>query len=120
MGKALSHLATHVLLDPSGRRHLRKGLQALLHTAPFSLPPWIRSLASEESWRGRHPFQFGLDGSAVLSPPLQREEGVAIERIYERQRSDGSPPHPVRGVIEGSVVRVLMEDTKSRPTLSAG
>ncbi|KAL1522601.1 hypothetical protein AB1Y20_017584 [Prymnesium parvum] len=117
VGSMLSHLATHVLLEPAGRRHLRKGLQALRRTAPLALPQWIHSLAKEENWRGRQPFQFGLSGSLVLSPSLHAEPAVPLGRIYAR---DGEPPRLERAVREGAVVRVLMEDTPSRPSASAG
>ena len=42
----LSHLLTYIILEPLGRRQLRKGLQALIRTTPLQLPGWIHALAN--------------------------------------------------------------------------
>ena len=77
----------------------------------------VRSWACVRSVLGLagQPFQFGLNGSAVLSKSLQQEEGVPRSRIFERE---GEPPRPVRELREGACVRVQMEDTASRPSVS--
>ena len=60
LSTALSHLATHVVLEPLGRKQLRQGIQALLRTAPLPLPDLIEALADGPASR---PFLFGLRGA---------------------------------------------------------